>query len=89
MNALNLAFYDPLTGLANRRLLVNRIEQEAKEAQRSNQLGSLLFLDLDRFKTLNDSLGHEYGDELLVQLGKRLKKQIRDEDTAARLGGDQ
>lgn len=84
-----LAFYDPLTGLPNRRLLLEGIQHELEVARRQQLYGSLLFLDLDNFKTLNDSLGHHVGDELLVQLSERLRSELRKEDTAARLGGDE
>ncbi|MGZ0078058.1 EAL domain-containing protein [Methylomonas sp. YC3] len=84
-----LAFYDPLTGLPNRRLLLDRLKQEIAAAKRQSYYGSLFFLDLDHFKTLNDSRGHQVGDELLIQVAQRLKSIIRDEDTACRLGGDE
>jgi diguanylate cyclase (GGDEF)-like protein len=84
-----LAFYDPLTELANRRLLHEALNHELEIARRRGVYGSLLFLDLDNFKTLNDSLGHAIGDELLVQVSRRLRKALRGEDTAARLGGDE
>jgi diguanylate cyclase (GGDEF)-like protein len=84
-----LAFYDPLTGLPNRRLLLEGIQHELEVVRRQRLYGSLLFLDLDNFKTLNDSLGHHVGDELLVQLAERLRSGLRKEDTAARLGGDE
>ncbi|WP_446808565.1 EAL domain-containing protein [Methylomonas sp. 2BW1-5-20] len=84
-----LAFYDPLTGLPNRRLLLDRLKQEIAAAKRQSFYGSLFFLDLDHFKTLNDSRGHQVGDELLIQVAQRLKSIIRDEDTACRLGGDE
>ena len=85
----NLAFYDPLTGLPNRRLLLDRLGQSSVLAQRSGQLGALLFLDLDQFKALNDTLGHEVGDELLIQVAQRLCACVRVADTVARLGGDE
>ena len=84
-----LAFYDPLTGLPNRRMLLDRLKKALNTALRHHQTGALLFLDLDHFKNLNDSLGHDAGDELLKQVAKRLQSQLRQEDTAARLGGDE
>ncbi|AVS85710.1 diguanylate cyclase [Paracidovorax avenae] len=85
----NLAFYDPLTGLPNRRLLLDRLHQALATAQRSRQFGALLFLDLDQFKTLNDTQGHEMGDLLLQQVALRLRVCARPADTVARLGGDE
>jgi GAF domain-containing protein len=84
-----LAFYDPLTNLANRRLLHETIKYELAVAVRHDTYGSLIYLDLDNFKTLNDALGHAIGDELLVQLAGRLGSVLRKEDMAARLGGDE
>ncbi|MCQ8182826.1 EAL domain-containing protein [Methylomonas sp. SURF-1] len=84
-----LAFYDPLTGLPNRRLLLDRLKQEIAAAKRQHCYGALFFLDLDHFKTLNDSRGHQVGDELLTQVAQRLRAIIREEDTACRLGGDE
>ncbi|NNF95372.1 MAG: EAL domain-containing protein [Halobacteria archaeon] len=84
-----LAFYDPLTGLANRRLLREAIQHELLVAKRHKHFGTLLYLDLDNFKTLNDSLGHAIGDELLIQLSERLKSAIRKDDIVSRLGGDE
>ncbi|ABM34042.1 EAL domain-containing protein [Paracidovorax citrulli] len=85
----SLAFYDPLTGLPNRRLLLDRLHQALATAQRSRQFGALLFLDLDQFKTLNDTQGHEMGDLLLQQVALRLRVCARPADTVARLGGDE
>ena len=84
-----LAFYDPLTALANRRLFQETVQHELDAARRHHVFGSLLYLDLDNFKTLNDSLGHAIGDELLIQLARRLEGTLRKEDLASRLGGDE
>ena len=84
-----LAFYDPLTGLPNRRLLLDRLGQAVASATRSGSLGAVLFLDLDHFKTLNDTQGHEVGDQLLLQVAQRLQACLRDADSVARLGGDE
>ena len=85
----DLAFYDPLTNLPNRRLLLDRLNQEIAAAKRLKLFGALIFMDLDHFKKINDSLGHQIGDELLMQVANRLKSIIREEDTACRLGGDE
>ncbi len=85
----NLVFYDPLTALPNRRLLQERLEHELKIARRYQRAGILFFLDLDRFKHINDSLGHSVGDKLLIETADRLKTLLRDTDTAVRLGGDE
>jgi diguanylate cyclase (GGDEF)-like protein len=84
-----LAFYDALTGLPNRRLLMDRMQQILAARDRTAHDGALLFIDLDHFKTLNDTLGHDVGDLLLQQVTKRLKECTRDQDTLARLGGDE
>lgn len=84
-----LANQDALTGLANRRLFEKRLEHDIAHAQRHNEQIALLYIDLDRFKHINDSCGHRIGDELLVQVAERLTSSIRAEDTAARLGGDE
>jgi diguanylate cyclase (GGDEF)-like protein/PAS domain S-box-containing protein len=81
--------HDALTGLANRNLLFERLRQGIKVHQRSGRKLCLLFLDLDRFKQVNDSLGHHQGDLLLQQVAARIREQIRDMDTAARLSGDE
>lgn len=85
----DLAFYDPLTGLPNRRLLLDRLQHEIIAAKRHGRFGALFFLDLDHFKRLNDSLGHQVGDELLIQVAQRINTLLREEDTACRLGGDE
>lgn len=84
-----LAFYDPLTRLPNRRLLQDRIDQAIAGSARSRQHGALLFLDLDRFKILNDTYGHNMGDQLLLEVSRRLQSCVREDDTIARLGGDE
>ena len=84
-----LAFYDVLTQLPNRRLLLDRVAQSLKHAQRHQRFGALLFLDLNKFKQLNDTHGHEAGDMLLVEVAARLMLGLRQEDTVARLGGDE
>lgn len=83
------AFYDPLTELPNRRLLKDRLKKAIATALRTNKFGALLFIDLDYFKNINDSLGHRAGDNVLQQLGTRMKDLIRAEDTVARIGGDE
>ncbi len=85
----HLAFYDPLTLLPNRRLLLDRLQQALATSARSKRLGALLFLDLDNFKTLNDTLGHDKGDLLLQDIAQRLATCVREGDTVARLGGDE
>ncbi|MEX0737894.1 MAG: EAL domain-containing protein [Pseudohongiella sp.] len=84
-----LAFYDPLTGLENRRLFRDRLEQELKHLRRNKKAMALLFLDLDQFKRINDTLGHDAGDELLCTVAQRLRDCVREEDIVARLGGDE
>lgn len=84
-----LAHFDQLTGLPNRALFNDRIKYAISSAQRSNKQLAVLFLDLDHFKNINDTLGHSIGDALLVQLAKRLKSVVREQDTVSRQGGDE
>jgi diguanylate cyclase (GGDEF)-like protein/PAS domain S-box-containing protein len=84
-----MALYDSLTGLPNRRLLLDRLRLALPAVQRAGQHGALLFIDLDRFKVLNDAHGHSVGDLLLVQAAERMQKALRAEDTVARLAGDE
>lgn len=85
----NLAFYDALTKLPNRRLFLDRFNAALPASARRNNYGATLFIDLDRFKTLNDTLGHECGDLLLKEVGSRIKSCVREMDTVARFGGDE
>ena len=84
-----LAFFDPLTGLPNRTLLHDRLKQAMTISQRNGTFGAVLFIDLDDFKTLNDTLGHDQGDLLLKEVAQRLSACVRQGDTVARLGGDE
>lgn len=86
---LSLAFYDPLTQLPNRRLFNDRLTQAVAETKRTKIFGALMFLDLDNFKSLNDTHGHVVGDLLLQQVAKRLKACVREMDSIARFGGDE
>jgi diguanylate cyclase (GGDEF)-like protein len=83
------ALHDPLTGLANRRLFFDRLDLARARARRSGGVLGVLFMDLDGFKAINDSLGHEAGDEVLVTVAGRLRAAMRAADTLARLGGDE
>ena len=85
----SLAFYDALTGLPNRRLLAERLRQTMAAGHRSHRKGALLFIDLDGFKMLNDTLGHKTGDAMLQEVARRLTACVRDSDTVARWGGDE
>ncbi|WP_445000478.1 bifunctional diguanylate cyclase/phosphodiesterase [Halomonas mongoliensis] len=84
-----LAFFDPLTGLPNRRLMLDRLEVSLKDSYRSGQIGALIFVDLDHFKQVNDTLGHHAGDQLLREVAHRYEEVLRETDTLARLGGDE
>jgi len=84
-----LAYFDPLTGLSNRRRLLDRLEHELALAARKKHTSALLFIDLDKFKHINDTLGHAAGDDILCQTAKRLTNTLREIDTIARIGGDE
>ncbi len=84
-----MAFYDTLTGLPNRRLLLDRLHQALALSARNGRYGALLFIDLDKFKQLNDTHGHDIGDRLLVEVARRLQACVREGDTVARLAGDE
>jgi diguanylate cyclase (GGDEF)-like protein/PAS domain S-box-containing protein len=84
-----LAYHDSLTGLPNRTLLIDRLEQAIRESHRRNTMVGVIFIDLDNFKTVNDTLGHDFGDELLQSAAMRIRTSLRDSDTVARLGGDE
>src|SRR2546421_4516872 len=83
------ALHDPLTRLPNRLLLMDRTRQALMRLNRSNGVVAMLFIDLDRFKAVNDNLGHEVGDQLLIGISDRLAEMMRESDTVARLGGDE
>ncbi len=83
------ALHDVLTGLPNRALFLDRLNQRLETAKRHDHTGAVLFIDLDRFKNINDSLGHSIGDQLIQEVGQRLQRMLRSEDTVARLGGDE
>lgn len=85
----NLAFYDPLTQLPNRRLFIDRLFQVMATSKRNGQYAALMVLDLDNFKSINDTYGHGAGDLLLIEVAKRLKSCVRELDTVARFGGDE
>jgi diguanylate cyclase (GGDEF)-like protein len=84
-----LAYYDALTQLPNRRLLKDRLGQAMAASARSGRYGALMFLDLDNFKPLNDTHGHEVGDLLLIEVARRITDGVREMDTVARFGGDE
>lgn len=83
------AYFDALTGLPNRRMMRDRLEQEIKKSKRDNHQLALLFIDLDHFKEVNDTLGHDRGDQLLIEAGQRIQSCVRQSDTVARMGGDE
>ncbi|MDX8379137.1 MAG: PAS domain S-box protein [Gallionella sp.] len=85
----NLAFYDVLTTLPNRRLFIDRFRTALMASLRNDDYGAVLFIDMDHFKALNDSLGHDYGDLMLIEVGVRIKSCVREMDTVARFGGDE
>ena len=85
----NLAFYDPLTRLPNRRLLLDRLQQAMTAGARTGKAGAVMLLDLDNFKMLNDTLGHDIGDQLLIDVARRIESSVRQGDTVARMGGDE
>jgi diguanylate cyclase (GGDEF)-like protein/PAS domain S-box-containing protein len=85
----NLAFYDPLTRLPNRRLLLDRLQQAMTAGTRSGMAGAVMLVDLDNFKALNDSLGHDIGDQVLIEAARRMESSVRQGDTVARMGGDE
>ena len=85
----SMAYHDALTGLPNRILLNDRLEMALLQAERNSSLVALLYIDFDHFKQINDTLGHDVGDELLQSVGNRLKECLRQQDTVARLGGDE
>lgn len=85
----NLAFYDSLTGLSNRRLMMDRLQTALAASERSQSYGAILFLDMDNFKAINDTLGHACGDQLLIEVATRIRACVRDTDSASRLGGDE
>ena len=85
----SMAFYDTLTQLPNRRLFTDRFQAALAASARHGDYGALLFIDLDRFKVLNDTFGHDYGDLMLVEVASRIKSCVREMDTVARLGGDE
>lgn len=86
---MKMAKHDHLTGLPNRALFLDRLERSITSSKRNKTIGAVMFLDLDHFKSLNDTLGHHIGDLLLIEIGKRLKNCIRESDTVARLAGDE
>ena len=86
---IHTATHDPLTGLVNRLLVYDRLAQELARARRHDKMIALVYIDLDRFKEINDTMGHGVGDQLLKAVGARIKSLLRDSDTLARMGGDE
>src|SRR5207247_4201819 len=86
---IHQATHDGLTGLPNRTLFLDRLEQATAGARRNGESVGMIMMDLDRFKEINDTLGHHFGDELLNEIGRRLTLSLRESDTVARLGGDE
>lgn len=84
-----LAYFDPLTGLPNRRLMMDRLSIALNQSARTRNYGALMFIDLDNFKVVNDTRGHDYGDKILIEVAHRLKNCVRDTDSMARFGGDE
>ena len=85
----HMAYYDHLTGLPNRRIFQKQVNEVIEHSEQANEAFAIMFIDLDRFKNINDSLGHAVGDHLLILVGERLKQSVRKEDVVARLGGDE
>ena len=85
----HLAYHDELTGLPNRALFVDRLNKSIAHCERTDSKLAVMFLDLDKFKIINDTLGHDAGDELLIAIGRRIRSSLRNEDSVARLGGDE
>lgn len=85
----DLAFNDTLTGLPNRRLLLDRLDRHLVASERTGRYGALMFIDMDNFKAINDTLGHEAGDQVLIEVARRLLTSVRESDTVSRLGGDE
>jgi len=88
-NLLFLANHDPLTGLFNRNMFIDKLKESIKQCRRSDSLMAIIFLDLDGFKFINDTMGHDIGDELIIETSKQLLRSVRDTDCVARLGGDE
>jgi diguanylate cyclase (GGDEF)-like protein len=84
-----LAFHDTLTGLPNRRLFIEDLEQKIKEQKRYQRKFAVMYMDMDNFKKINDTFGHDVGDELLKQFAQRIKSSMRETDVIARIGGDE